>query len=75
MQTNEWKLEITEAGEIFVQHLTLPRFTVQLIIMSGQPDPCVHFKMNWMDAKQGGFDWHFKALEFYNHAPKSPAGS
>ncbi len=70
MQTQEWQLQITEAGEIFVEHFTSPRFTVQIIITNGQPNPCVHFKMNWKDAKQGDLYWHLKALEFYNNAPK-----
>jgi hypothetical protein len=70
MQTQEWQLQITEAGEMFVEHFTSPRFTVQIIITNGQPNPCVHFKMNWKDAKQGDLYWHLKALEFYNNAPK-----
>lgn len=75
MQTNEWQLQITEAGEISVEHFTSPRFTVQIIITNGQPDPCVNFKMDWKDAKQGDLDWYMKALEFYNNAPKPSADS
>jgi hypothetical protein len=75
MQTQEWQLQITEAGEIFVQHFAFPRFTVQIIIESGQPDPCVSFKMKWEETKQGDLYWHMKALEFYNNAPKPSADS
>lgn len=75
MQTQEWQLEITVTGEIYVQHLTVPRFIVQIIIANGQPDLCVNFKMSWKDAKAGDFYWHLKALEFYNNAPKPPADS
>jgi hypothetical protein len=75
MQIQEWQLQITETGEIFVNHFTSPRFTVQIIITNGQPDLCVNFKMNWKDAKQGDLDWYVKALEFYNNAPRPHADS
>lgn len=68
----EWQLTITTEGEIFVQHLVLPRFTMQIIIEGHQPDISVRFKGKWIDREQGGFDWYFKALEFYNNSPKPP---
>jgi hypothetical protein len=70
MKQQEWQLEITKKGEIFVQHLALPRFTMQIIIEGQQPNISVRFKGKWIDQKVGGFDWYFKALEFYNNAPK-----
>jgi hypothetical protein len=70
MKQQEWQLEITEKGEIFVQHLALPRFTMQIIIEGQQPNIGVRFKGKWIDQEVGGFDWYFKALEFYNNAPK-----
>jgi hypothetical protein len=70
MNTQEWQLEITEKGEIFVQHITLPRFTAQIIIHSSQPEPCVAFKSKWTDQKLDEMGWYLKALEFYNNAPK-----
>ena len=70
MLTNEWQLQITESGEIFVQHLKFPRFIVQIIVEGQQPDVSVQFKMKWNDSKQEGLDWHLKALEFYNNCPK-----
>ena len=75
MKIQEWQLRITETGQIFVEHFTLPRFTAEIIIENGQPEPCVSFKMNWKDAKQGDLDWHLKALEFYNDAPNPPINS
>ena len=75
MQTNEWQLQINEAGEILVHHFTSPRFTVQIIITNGQPDLWVQFKTNWKDAKEGDLYWQLKALEFYNNAPKPAADS
>jgi hypothetical protein len=75
MKTQEWQLQSTELGEIFVQHLNFPRFTVQIIIASGQPEPGVSFKMKWEDPKQGDMYWHTKALDFYNNAPKPPGDS
>jgi hypothetical protein len=62
----EWQLEGNEAGEVFVHHLTSPRFTVKLIIEGQQPDIRVAFEAKWKDPSQGGFDWYFKALDFYN---------
>jgi hypothetical protein len=63
--TFEWQLEVNEAG-FFVYHLIGPRFRVQIIIEGEQPDICVTFKAKWQDQAQPGFDWYFKALEFYN---------
>jgi hypothetical protein len=70
MNIREWQLQITEKGKIFVQHLTLPRFTTQIIIQAGQPNPCVSFKSKWEHPKLSEMEWYFKALEFYNNAPK-----
>lgn len=75
MKKQEWQLSIIETGEIFVQHFTLPRFTVQIIIKSGQPEPCVSFKAKWDDAKQRELHWYLRALEFYNNAPIPPTDS
>jgi tyrosine-protein phosphatase YwqE len=75
MQIQEWQLQITETGEIFVQHFTLPRFVVEIIIMNEQPDLLVRFEMNSQHANQDDFYWHMKALEFYNNAPKPPVDS
>jgi len=36
MESQEWQLEITEKGEIFVTHNTEPKFKVQLSINQGQ---------------------------------------
>ena len=62
----EWQLEVTKSGEIFIHHLSAPRFSVQLIIEGSEPNIQVVFKAKWKDRPQGGFDWYFKALEFYN---------
>lgn len=70
MKQQEWQLEITEKGEIFVQHLVLPRFTMQIIIGGQQPNISIRFKSKWTDREVGGLDWYLKALEFYNSAPK-----
>jgi hypothetical protein len=70
MKTQEWQLYISEKGEVFVHHITLPRFTVQIIFHSDQPKPHVSFKSKWEDQKLEEMDWYLKALEFYNNAPK-----
>jgi hypothetical protein len=70
VNTQEWQLHIRETGGIFVQHLTLPRFTTQIIIQAGQPDPCVSFKSKWEHPKLNEMEWYFKALDFYHNAPK-----
>ena len=75
MKTKEWRLTINEKSEIFVEHFTIPRFTTQIIIKTGQSDTSVSFKSKWQDLEQGGFDWYFKALEFYNKAKKLPGRS
>jgi hypothetical protein len=45
---------------------------IEIIIHSGQPEPCVSFKSKWTDQKPqtGEMGWYMKALEFYNYAPK-----
>ncbi len=75
MQTQEWQLHRTKTGEDFVRHFTFPRFTTQIIIAAGQPEPAVSFNTKWEDPKQGDLYWQMKALEFYNNAPKPPEDS
>lgn len=67
METKEqdWQLLI-ENGEVFVSHVTYPRFATQIIIEGQQPEMSFSFKIKWKDPEQGRFDWMVKALEFYN---------
>ena len=64
---HEWQSWV-EGGEIFAKHLVLPPFVTEVIIEGARSGIAGFMQAKWEDRKQGGLDWQFKALEFYNHA-------